>query len=189
MSNKKQAGRDVLWEEVERDYRAGMLSVTMIAKKYMVDRSTVKRRAAKYGWQRDLSERVQARVKAQLSHKDVPSMSSQETEEDIIATSAAVGVQVVLSHREDIAKYRDIVTTFGEKLSRHLTEGIKALNKDGDLVTEDVSLDYVAKSLNAATAALEKLIKLERQAFNLDEGEKQQDAQQQVQDLIDELIA
>lgn len=156
------SGKTTDWEAIERAYRAGQLSVRAIAEKFGVSHPAVSKRAKKEGWQRDLTEQVRAAVKRKVTkavttkgnHSDVV------TDAEIIEEAAEAGASVVLAHRSDLAMWRGIAN----KLCAALAE------MD---VTDDNHNDF-ARSLNAGVDAQLKLIKGERQAYNLDteEGDK-----------------
>lgn len=55
------------WEQIERDYRAGVLSTNAIAARAGVSRQAIHKRAQKRGWQRDLTPRVQEAARAKLA--------------------------------------------------------------------------------------------------------------------------
>lgn len=55
------------WEAIERAYRAGSLSIRSIAEKHDTKEGTIRSRAKKNGWQRDLTEQVKSATQAKLS--------------------------------------------------------------------------------------------------------------------------
>lgn len=160
------------WDLIEADYRANRLSNRQIADKHQVSEGSIRARAKKYAWSKDLGEKVTQRIAAKLQRKAVPA-DSNSTDEEIIEAAAATGAEIVLSHRKTIADQREIVALVNVRLHEQVSATtIKVLNRDGEEVEVNPSLDYITKSLSAATASLERLVKLERQAFNLDAEEK-----------------
>lgn len=57
------------WEAIESAYRAGSLSIRAIAEKHGVSHTAINNRAAKEGWQRDLTQKVRAATQANVSSK------------------------------------------------------------------------------------------------------------------------
>lgn len=57
------------WEAIESAYRAGSLSIRAIAEKHGVSHTAINNRAAKEGWQRDLTQKVRAATQAKVSSK------------------------------------------------------------------------------------------------------------------------
>lgn len=169
--------REIDWEAIEREYRAGQLSVIEIARQQGLSHTAINKRAKKSGWTRDLSAQVRREVRARLS-VDLPppppvvsvreprpvSSFSAETISETISETAERGVAVVRSHR------------------RYIGEGLKAAIGVLDEVnlalverTEPLTIkDIQALSISAMNAAssLHKLVQLERQAFHLDERDE-----------------
>ncbi|APC18166.1 hypothetical protein BLL42_21465 [Pseudomonas frederiksbergensis] len=144
------------WEAIERAYRAGSLSVRAIAEEAGVSHVAIAKRAKKEGWARDLTDKVRAAAKRKVTNA-VTTESYQDalvTEEEIIEEASDKVASVVLAHRVDLAQWRNIAN----KLSVFLCTAN---------VTEDNHGDF-ARSLNAGVDAQLKVIKGERQAYNLD---------------------
>ncbi|NTZ93932.1 hypothetical protein FCH79_01150 [Pseudomonas koreensis] len=151
------------WEAIERAYRAGSLSLRSIADKYDTNEGTIRSRAKKHGWLRDLTEQVRTATKEKLSREvSRTDVTQPDVREDaqIVEEAATEAASVVLAHRSDLAQWRGIAKKLGAFLS----------SVD---VTADNHGDF-ARSLNAGVDAQLKVIKGERQAYNLDteEGDK-----------------
>lgn len=150
------------WEGIERAYRAGQLSVRTIGEKFGISHAAISKRAKKEGWQRDLTDQVRAAVKSKVTKAVTTSgyQSCAVTDAEIIEEASEAGAAVVLAHRSDLAQWRGIAN----KLCVALAEM--------DVTAENH--DKFARSLNAGVDAQLKVIKGERQAYNLDseEGDK-----------------
>ena len=162
------------WEAIESAYRAGSLSVRSIAERYEVSHVAIAKKAKKEGWQRDLSEKVRKAVKAKVTGAVTTDgyQSKVVTEEQIIEDASNEGAAVVLSHRAGLAKWRAIADKLSDTLS-----GM-------EVVAENLG-DF-SRALNAGVDAQLKVIKGERQAYNLDaeEGDKTVNS---LSDLMDDL--
>ena len=151
------------WESIERAYRAGSLSVRAIAEESNISHVAIAKRAKKEGWVRDLTDKVRAAAKRKVTSA-VTTESYQNdplvTEEQIIEEASDKVASVVLAHRVDLAQWRGI--------ANKLSTALQAI-----VVTEDNIGDF-SRSLNAGVDAQLKVIKGERQAYNLDteEGDK-----------------
>ena len=144
------------WEAIERAYRAGSLSVRAIAEENDISHVAIAKRAKKEGWARDLTDKVRAAAKRKVTSA-VTTDSYQDplvTEQQIIEEASDKVASVVLAHRVDLAQWR----TIANKLSTFL---------GSSEVTDDNHGDF-ARSLNAGVDAQLKVIKGERQAYNLD---------------------
>jgi hypothetical protein len=162
------------WEAIERAYRAGMLSLRSIAEANGVAHNTIMKRARKEGWQRDLSSKVRAAAKDKVTRSVTTGGDQAQlvTDAEIIEEASDQAAAIVLAHRAGLAQWRGIA----KKLSTFLSSAA---------VTEDNHGDF-ARSLNAGVDAQLKVIKGERQAYNLDaeEGDKTVNS---LSDLMDDL--
>lgn len=144
------------WEAIERAYRAGLLSVRAIGESHGVNHATILKRAKKEDWKRDLTDQVRAATKQKVTTA-VTSKGNQSkvvTDAEIIEEASDQAAAVILAHRTGLAQWRGIA----DKLSLVLSDME---------VTEDNAGDF-ARSLNAGVDAQLKVIKGERQAYNLD---------------------
>lgn len=162
------------WEAIERAYRAGSLSVRAIGDAQGVNHATILKRAKKEGWSRDLTEQVRAATKQKVT-KAVTTNGNHAplvTDAEIIEEASDQAAAVVLAHRSGLAQWR----TISNKLSTFLNSVDVTAENHGDF----------ARSLNAGVDAQLKVIKGERQAYNLDteEGNKTVDT---LASLMDEL--
>ncbi|MCG7598868.1 hypothetical protein MHM84_03655 [Halomonas sp. McH1-25] len=163
------------WESIERAYRAGSLSIRNIADKYGTKEGTIRSRAKKHGWQRDLTEQVKSSTNEKLSRAASRTSVTREdarTDAEIIEEASTEAASVVLAHRTELAEWRMIASRLCVALS-----GMK--------IGED-NHDKFARSLNAGVDAQLKVIKGERQAYNLDaaEGDKDTNALSELMDAL-----
>lgn len=142
------------WEAIERAYRAGALSLRGIADKYDTNEGTIRSRAKKHGWQRDLTAQVRTATKEKLSRNTSRTDFTQREDAQIVDEASDEAASIVLAHRSDLGQWRDI----SSKLRLALSE-IE--------VTEDNLGDF-SRALNAGVDAQLKVIKGERQAYNMD---------------------
>lgn len=187
-SDPKQAKPATDWEAVERDYRAGILSIREIAKLQGISDTAIRKKATAEGWERDLSHKVADKVRTELVRGPVRTANPQ-TEREIIETAAASVVEVVRSHRKRITAQTELVDLLTEQLTQaagcreDVEEAIfeeTAGDKDGrrrSAMLRAVSLPTHASTAVNLTNALKTLIGLERQAFGIkDESEAPADA-------------
>ncbi|WP_288654639.1 MULTISPECIES: hypothetical protein [Pantoea] len=163
------------WEAIESAYRAGSLSIRAIADKHGVSDTAIRKRATQNGWQRDLTEQVQKATRQKLVRKEVRNDSSREhvrTDEEIVDEAADEAAGVVIEHRVDLARWRRIANKLGDFL-------------DDVEFTEDNHAS-LSRSLVAGVDAQVKIIKAEREAFNIDSGEKN-NVTDSISDLMDSL--
>ena len=186
------------WEAIEREYRAGQLSVSEVGRQYGVSHTAINKKAKAQGWSRNLAAKVKEAVSAKLVSDGVSTASARET----IEAAATRVVEVVRSHRNDIASGRAIAQT----LFAELTEGSNPENREtieveiedetkGDangkrraMMLRAVALPSRASVLLALSSAMKNFIQLERQAFNI-EGSPGDDDSSDAQRSVNEISA
>lgn len=193
--------KNIDWEFIEKHYRAGIVTVRQIAeahnhnkpRKDHIGHPYILKRAKRFGWDRDLSERIKQRTEALVTKalvtktvtKDVPD----PTETEIIEANSNIQVEIVLKHRQIIARLRATVENLLSGLETkcihtgHLMEIAREMaqgDQDGKLdkkklqaMMKLLGLGEDANILETLSRSIERLVKLERQAFGLreDSGE------------------
>lgn len=145
------------WEGVERVYRAGQLSVRAIGEQFGCSHTAVANRAKREGWQRDLTGKVRSATMAKVSTSVATEGLQRQlaTEAEIVEEASNVGASIILAHRTALAHWRGI----SNRLCAFLASADINEDNHGD----------IARSLNSGVDAQIKVIKAERQAYNLDE--------------------
>jgi len=144
------------WIAIETEYRAGQLSVSHIARVAGISGPAIHKHAAKYGWSRNLAERIKDNMRPQLMRmlqKVEPDVKIAEHE--IIEKVSARTLGVIECHRAAAVEQQEEV----QRLSRNarLFKGMRL----ADL--KDLSI--IARNLSAS---FDTLVKIERQAYGLD---------------------
>lgn len=89
-----EAKKQVDWELVEKDYRAGIKTLRQIAEERGVSHTAIQKKAKQFGWVRDLSEKIQQKAKDKVAKLEVAKTVSKEKQ---------------LSDAETVEAYSDIV--------------------------------------------------------------------------------
>ncbi len=192
--------KPVDWEAVEREYRAGQLSVSEIGRQHGVSHTAINKRAKAQGWTRNLAAKVKEAVSARLVSDGVSATNARET----IDAAAARVVDVVRSHRGDISRGRKLLDTLMTELDEAsdpenretIDDEIEDATKGGDAATykrrsmmrRAVALPSRASVLINLANAAKTLIQLERQAFSIDD-DGGDDTERPAVDLSDEALA
>ena len=173
------------WESVKNEFRAGQLSNSEIARQHGMSEGTIRKRAKKEGWKKDLSQRVKQAVRTELVRDAVREPHARtraevRTEEEIVETAAQRGAGVIKMHRKDIGCGRAIVGVLFERLAeaaesrgeleeavREATKGDASLTRYNALM-KAISLPAHAAVLQQLSLALKLIIQLERQAYSLE---------------------
>jgi len=162
------------WEAIESAYRAGSLSIRAIAERHGVSHTAINNRAAKEGWQRDLTQKVRAATQAKVSSKVSRDgfQRDVETEAQIVDQASDEAASVVLAHREGLAAWRGI------------TNKLRDFLNDAEITEENHA--SMARSITAGVDAQIKVIKAEREAYNIDSGDRNT-VTDTLSDLMDDL--
>ncbi|WP_274713556.1 hypothetical protein [Xenorhabdus bovienii] len=137
--------------------------------------TAIRKRASSNGWQRDLTDKVKKATRTKLVRSEVRGIGSQSevrTDEDIIEQASSEAAEVVLGHRADLVDWRRI------------TNKLRAFLDDVE-ITEDNHAS-IARTITAGVDAQIKLIKGERESYNIDGGEKNTTTDN-ISDLMDDL--
>jgi len=189
------------WEAIERDYRAGLLSIREVAARHGCTHTAINKRAKADGWERDLQAKIKAKAEALVSKREVSSEVSSkaaETERQIVEANAEAIVSVRMAHRGDIRRsrslankllaeleqltdHREVAETFGEVMRNPDGFGNDRLN---DLYHKIIALPNRTKIMRELADTLKVLIALERQAYNLDEQEHEEPYEERLRRLL-----
>lgn len=148
------------WEAIERDFRAGMLSLRETGRRHGVTEGAIRKKAKAEGWARPLAEKVRKAVREKLVRID-GTHPQRATDAEIVEAAAEIGKEVQLTHRKDLQQLRAIGVIITTRLAAHLN-GEKP---DGPFMGEKESPGDLFEKLSRVKA---RLIPLERQAHNLD---------------------
>lgn len=176
---------DIDWELIGRDFRLGELSMNQLVEKHRVNRASIYKKANAEGWTRDLSEQVRVATKAKVNAAIIDKATEKQQSNikdalsvEVIATKRA---DVVIEHQAKASKLLLIFERLIDKLNDQLnsTKSIEEIAKmlaENDpsalqALSKALGLSTAFSNLKAAADALEKIVKVERQAHNIDEDE------------------
>lgn len=177
--------RIIDWESIERDYRAGILSLREIGTLYSITHGAIRKRAEKDGWTRDLRERIQAKaaalVSAALVSSQVSTDTKKATEREIVDANAVKVADVQIAHRRDITRMRLLVLRLLDEceaeaadpsMFRELGEIMRSPDDKGqdklnDVYVKVISLPVRIKGVKELAETLKVLIGLEREAYGI----------------------
>lgn len=145
------------WEAIEREYRAGQLSVSEIGRQHGVSHTAINKKAKAQSWTRSLASKVRQVVSDRLVSEGVSASNARET----VELAAARAVEVVRSHRRALTQLNAIGDILATRLSQHL-DGV---TPEGPGIGDKESPSDMLEKLSRTR---QRAIQLERQAFNLD---------------------
>lgn len=176
--------RSIDWGAVELAYRAGIRSLKDIGKEFGVSDAGILKRAKKEDWTRDLSAKIRAKAEAKVSAAAVSKEVSALTklaEKEVVEANAQMQADVILAHRKDIRRSRELVMSLLAELE-HQTEHRDLYEKLGELMLSPddngrdkmyeayqkaMSLGGRTSTMKALAESLKSLVGIEREAFGV----------------------
>lgn len=175
--------RVIDWEAIERDYRAGIMSLRAIGEKHGVTHGAIRKRAAAQDWPRDLTAKIQAQAEKLVSNSVVSSQVSMDTasEREIIQANAQMQADIILAHRKDVPRARQLMMALMDELeqttgNRELFEQLgelmfspdeKGIDRLNELYRKVVSMSGRIDSAKKLADALKTCVGLEREVFGI----------------------
>ena len=176
----------VNWESVELAYRANVKTVAQIAKEFGLKDSTLRSRAKRNGWSRDLGKRIRLEadniVNANAVKREVGRLESMDNA--TVEENAKLTASIRISHREDIGKARalsmmlldDLKAQIGTENRKRLEDlfiaALKAEVIDASALEayeRVTSISNHMRTLKDLADIMTKFVTLERQAYGLDD--------------------
>lgn len=192
------------WNSAKQLYRAGQLSIRMIAAQVDVSEGAIRKRAKKEGWQRDLKEKVRQAVRNALVRGESagPTRAREmRAENEIVEQAAASAVEVVREHRHDLRRLQGLML----KLYGHLESAVD--NRDELIETAEqqategdprsaqrrlaefkraISLPGHITALRELSMTVKAFQQLERAAWSLDDAPPPEKTyEQRLRELVD----
>jgi len=167
------------WQAIELDYKAGVLSLAEICRKHGCSLSRLSSIANKHGWAR--SELPDFATVHGLASSGFPPTGVGWLDDDTIKKAALVTqASVVESHRDDIARLRNMAVLLADRLGLHLTGA-------------DITFPLMGKSdtpvnvLHKLTVVQAQIIQLERQSYGLGVMAAPAEAGSEYKEALDEI--
>ena len=160
------------WETIEAEYRSGQFSDAELSRRHGCSRTAIQKKVKSLGWKKDLTKAVRQSANAKLIAEDARVASEVAGCNAKSATDAAAErrVNVVLTHRKDINRLRDLEEKFLSELIDNPTK-LYITQYQGQIVEKEVGIAVTDKcaALNNLANVQHKRIQLERQAFNIED--------------------
>lgn len=183
MTDKK---RQIDWEKIELDYRAGIKTLREMEAEYNISEGAIRKRAKRDDWSRDLSGKIKKQaedlVRRSLVRNEVRNSAEYKaTEKQVIDANAQAILEVRLSHRKDINKAKNLMNALLDELESQTIEkdlyeqlgemlrqdDEKGFDKLNDLYNKVISMPNRVQSMQRLADTMKTLITLEREAFNI----------------------
>ena len=173
------------WPAVERDYRAGVMSLREMASAHGLSHVAIKKRADKEGWTRDLKAKIQAKADDLVNRAMVNAeltAASGVNERVIIEANSDRIAKVRLEHRQDISRMRTLGTallaeledqTFDAVILSQLGELMRSpddagMDKLNDIYKKVISTPGRVDTAKKLVETMKSVIAMEREAYSID---------------------
>ncbi len=184
-------GKQVDWKTVELDYRAGIKTVRQMAAEHGISPGRISQKATEDGWTRDLSVRIEKAREDKLNRAALNSQLNAKTkprEDAVVEAGAEMQKNVILSHREELARSRNAVNVLVDELvalcNPALQDALEGVLRDKVAASDNpqqraalvkafdaaLSLTGRAKVVKDLTTAQQNVITQERLAFGIDKN-------------------
>lgn len=182
--------KQIDWTQIERKYRAGILSLRTIASEHGVTEGAVRKRANKEGWDRDLAAKIKQRAealvrKAEAEVRNVVKNQACVLEANEIAVNAQAMANVIMGHKSGASRMSATIFALLEEIelegsNKELLEKLVGLmvkndeldGKRMELVMKAISLPSRVISAERLVNAYAKLVTIQRQAYGIDRDEE-----------------
>lgn len=186
------ARKNIDWEAVGRDYRAGVKSLRVMGAEHGVSNPGILKHAKEQGWVRDLGAKVRSKAEEKVSKSVVSTevtAANQIAEKDVIEANAEVVSRIILSHRTDIQRSRRLAMRLLDELEqqtdgrslidqlRYLVldqEGKSAKERDA-LLKKVLTLGNRTMTMKTLADTLRGLVAMEREAFGINDKSTEED--------------
>jgi len=191
------APKKVDYERIEAGWRAGLLSPHQLAAQYTeetgqkVSHAAIIKHFKKQGIARDLSAKIQDRAKAMVTEAMVTgkvTSKPSKPDSEIIEDGSVQVATVMFAHRRDIQRGRRLVNSLLDELEQQTDPATLILMQQlGELLEQPnektgrdklneiyqavIALPERSKTMKMLVESLQKVIDMERQAFNIAGGE------------------
>ena len=182
--------KQIDWEALEIQYRAGIRSLKCIGFEFGVSDAAIIKRAKRDNWSRDLKAKIQARADAKVSASLVRAEVSAQTkvrEQEVVEANAQAIADIRLAHRSDIRRARNLTNSLLAELEaqtdpntlsmlHELGELLRSEDDNGqdrrnDLYMKVISLSERSKTMKTLADSLRVVVDMERTAFSMDKDQ------------------
>ena len=178
------------WKQVEYAVRAGQMTWSEIARTFDLSINTLKSKAQRSGWQRDLTCDVKAATRRKLDRMD---LGPNPTSDDIVEAASDRAVAAVDYHRESCVVQRQYIDALDACMSLVMPVAWRPTAEEVEEITRTMGVrgfmapDKFVTIMERRVAVLERLVKVERQAFGVDDAPKDE-AHQDLVDFLESRI-
>lgn len=182
-----EAKKQIDWEAVEREYRAGIRSLADIGNEFGVSAPGIVKKAKAKNWARDLSGKIRAKAEAKVNAALVNDQVNAEAsinEKQVIETNAEMMASVIRGHHRSLGRLGGIINALFDRLEAELNDQglfiqlgeLRAAPDDNnqdklnDLYRKVIALPSQTDTAKKLAETLKTQIELERKVFKIEEA-------------------
>lgn len=188
MKNQNQPVLD--WLAIEVDFRAGIKPLRQMGTEHGISHVAISKRAKKQAWTRDLMAKIKARADDRVTKAAVSKLVNAQrsvSEKQVIEANADLQCRIRMAHRQDISRSRALFSKLLAELelltdNKALLAQLGALmvmsgddpakaDKLGQLYSKVISMPGRIDAAKKLVETLEKLVRMEREAFGIDKDD------------------
>jgi hypothetical protein len=167
---------EIDWDAIEREYRAGLLSLREIASTHNVSHVAIKKRADRDGWTRSVQSKIMARAEELVNAGALV-----ECDDDLIEANSRRIAAVRMGHRKQITRMAGLSMTLLGELETQTLE-LASLEKLGELMRnpDDTGMDRLndiykriistpgrIDAMKKLSDTMKTVISMEREAYSM----------------------
>lgn len=158
------------WDQIEADYRTGAMSNRQLSRLYGPDESTIRGRAKRYRWTRDLRSQYKSELRRQrIAHdsglRERVSEDDDVVDDKIVAQAAQKVMAIINKHREATTKAFKGVEGVQDAINQQIKD---ASEKKKGMTPAELKLLSQAQQQNSRS--LSNIINSDRRSYDMDEG-------------------
>jgi hypothetical protein len=164
------------WSEIKREYFLGQLSVAAISRTYGPSRTAIMKKAERLGWHRKLSCDVRNAINRKTIEAELQETITPENYTDAIERYGEKGAGIIGAHKVIFTKILSQVdaTLNDLKASQGVIEKLARSERvtKPRVMAAKLMVQESNRILSTVAQVVDKIVPLQRQAFNLDETGK-----------------
>jgi transposase-like protein len=164
------------WSEIKREYFLGQLSVAAISRTYGPSRTAIMKKAERLGWHRKLSSDVRNAINRKTIEAELQETITPENYTDAIERYGEKGAGIIGAHKVIFTKILSQVdaTLNDLKASQGVIEKLARSERvtKPRVMAAKLMVQESNRILSTVAQVVDKIVPLQRQAFNLDETGK-----------------
>jgi hypothetical protein len=156
------------WEQIKADYRTGAMSNRQLARLYGPDESTIRLRAKKGSWTRDLRTQYKEELRTQRIAQDgglkERTSEDDELDDETVRQAASKVLSIINKHRAATEKAFKGVEGIQDAINQRIQDV-----QDGDGKFTEADLKFLSMAQKQNSHSLANMIQADRRSYDMDD--------------------